>query len=284
MINLDDSKANQIARSFHIPAKPETLIVLQQEQRKEYPDMAVIGGVIAADISLSAYVLKTINSPVFGLNRSITDIPQSVMLLGLNNIMQLVTFFKLRDAMARNKACISMERFWDTATETANVMVMLLKMLNLKQPVEDVYSVGLFHDCGIPLMATRYQDYKDFLQLANVTQGRLVTDLEDERYQTNHAVIGYYVGSSWHLPVYTCQMILRHHDPSLLSDHSVDAKVKEIFCLFKLAESILTSYRRFKPANDWQWACEPVFSHLGISEVDYAELQADIVEDLESLV
>lgn len=281
MITFDESKASEIARTFHIPARPEILEVLEQEQRKEHPDLRVIGNLIAADISLAAYVLKTINSPVYGLNRSITDIRQSVMLLGLDNILQLVTFFKLRDATSRHKACISLERFWDTAIETATVMVRLLQPLGLKLPLEDVYSAGLFHDCGIPLMATRYQDYKELLQLANNTQDQLVTALEDVRYHSNHAVIGYYVGNSWHLPVHTCELVLRHHDPSLLGDQSVDVKVKEIFALFKLAENILTSHYRFKPANDWRWAGSQVLDYLHLSDRDYEELQADIIDEME---
>jgi HD-like signal output (HDOD) protein len=196
MFTIDDAKVRQLASGFHIPARPEILVRLQAEQQAEYTDLQMIADLIAADISLSACVLKTINSPVFGLNRAITDIRQSVMLLGLKNIVPLVTFFALRNAMAGRKSCISLERFWDTAIDTANVMVLLLQRMQLVQPPEDVYAAGLFHNCGIPLMAERYPDYKELLHQANTTPDQRITQLEMARYHTSHAVVGYFVATS----------------------------------------------------------------------------------------
>lgn len=282
MIALDDKKVEQIVHSFQLPPKPEILEYLQQEQAKEYPDLNQIADLIAADVGLSAYVLKTINSPAFGLNRTITDIRQSVMLLGLNAIGQIIPFHKLRESTLNRKASISMERFWDTAVEMANLMVRLQRHLNLKIPPEDAYSAGLFHENGIALLATRFMDYKNVLQESNTT-GALLPDLEEQYYNTNHATVGYFVASSWNLPVQTCQLILRHHDQTLLEDESTPPEVRSLFVLLKLAENILTEFRRHSESPDWCWAASGVRYYLGISEQDYFELKADMFDQLEML-
>jgi len=282
MIKIDKEKATEIISSYQIPARPEILHALHQEQTAREPDIHKFGQIISLDISLAACVLKTINSPVFGLNRTVTDIQQSVMLLGMDNIINLVSFFELRNKLS-GKACISLERFWDSSTEVANVMVFLQQRLNLKIPPEYVYSGGLFRDCGIPLLAMKYQNYKETLVTANNTPDRQVTDIEEECHDTNHTVVGYFVGTSWNLPDIICELILRHHDPTVLQDVSCSEEFKILFCLFKMADNIINEHRRFRPSNDWRWAEEQVMYYLGISEPDYNEIRDDVIDDIEHI-
>ncbi|EEX31096.1 hypothetical protein VIC_004041 [Vibrio coralliilyticus ATCC BAA-450] len=36
-----------------------------------------------------------------------------------------------------------------------------------KVPIDMLYTVGLFHNCGIPLLALRFDDYDDLYTQAN---------------------------------------------------------------------------------------------------------------------
>ena len=59
-------------------------------------------------------------------------------------------------------------------------------------PIDMLYSIGLFHDCGIPLLALKYPDYKNILMEAN-RSGYNSVALEEKHYLTNHAVLGCFV-------------------------------------------------------------------------------------------
>jgi HD-like signal output (HDOD) protein len=280
MFDITPEKAGEIAKNFHIPAQPAVLQQLQLEQAKEDPSPTAFAEVIVKDVALSASVLKTVNSPLFGLNRTVTDIKQSVMMLGTNNIGTLATFFQLRSSFPDKNSSISLEKFWDVAMETANMVNIVMDYLHLKSdvPAEDAYAYALFRDCGIPLMAAKYHTYKETLQHANSHPESLFTDIEDKVYQTNHAVVGYFLASGWHLPKPLCNFILRHHDTTFLDDSKIDDHDRTLYALIKLAANVLSQYKYNKADSEWALAHDQVLYFFGLSEMDYSDLEEDVKE------
>ena len=47
------------------------------------PDIDKIANLILTDVGISLSILKTINSPFYGMNRKISKIKQAVMIVGL---------------------------------------------------------------------------------------------------------------------------------------------------------------------------------------------------------
>jgi HD-like signal output (HDOD) protein len=280
VFNITEANAKDIIKNFHIPIKPEILTELQLEQAKTDPSPKAFAEVITKDVALSASVLKTVNSPLFGLNRTITDIKQSVMLLGCDNISNLVSFFQLKNAFSGKKSAISHEKYWDTAMETANMMSILLTQLKLTTecPSEDAYAFGLFRDCGIPLMAMKYENYKDVLTEANNTPQSLFTDIEESHYQTNHAIVGFFVANTWNLPKNLCELILRHHETDFLEQENVDDLQKNLYALIKVASNALSQYKSTTDDGEWLLAKESVLEYLDLTEFDYQDLEEDLKE------
>lgn len=279
MFDMDTNTAEKLMSGFQIPVKPEILTEIQQEQAKPYSSPNIIAKIIAKDVALSAAVLKSVNSPIFGLKRRIIDINQSVILLGSSNISNLVTFFELKKGFG-NKSSISHEKYWDLAMETANMMMLLIESLGskIKCASEDAYAFGLFRDCGIPLMAMKYSDYKTMLIEVNKQTDTVMTQIEDDYYQTNHASVGYFVARSWHLPKSLCELILRHHEPEFLRASDASNEQKDLYALAKFAGNVLSQYHVRKDEAEWSLVKDGVLGHLGLSDMDYNEIQEDIKE------
>lgn len=284
MFDITETTAQEIIHGFQIPAKPQALADLQLEQAQPNPSPSAFADVIAKDVALSANVLKTVNSPIFGLNRTITDIKQSVMLLGCDNISNLVSFFQLQTAFDGKDSAISHEKYWDTAMETANMMSILLAQLDLKNdcPAEDAYAFGLFRDCGIPLMAMKYADYKETLMEANNNPEISFTDIEEKHYQTNHAIVGFFVANSWNLPKHLCDLILRHHEPNFLEATDINDLNKNLYALMKIACNALNQYKFMKEDSEWPLAKESVLDFFGLTEFDYNDIEEDIKESFKT--
>ena len=118
MIVLDESKLDNVKKGFHIPAKPAILTEISEEMERDDVELDRVAAIISKDISLSALLLKTINSPLFGLQRTVGDIRQAAMFLGLEQLSRLVTVALLKQQFA-GEASISLERFWDESLEVA---------------------------------------------------------------------------------------------------------------------------------------------------------------------
>jgi HD-like signal output (HDOD) protein len=143
---------------------------------------------------------------------------------------------------------------------------------------DEAYALGLFHDCGIPLMMMKYPNYVDVLKQANQAKERCFTDLEDQTFNTNHTTVGFYVAKSWRIPTRICTAILNHHNPQMLS--SDDEGVANLLAILKLAETITHSARRLSELPEWMTVQEQILDHLQLSARDFNDLREDMIERL----
>jgi HD-like signal output (HDOD) protein len=279
MFNLDNKKMSLVVSSFQIPVKPQILIEMQLLLDNVEPDIHSIAVLISNDVGLSSTTLKIINSPFYGMNRKISEIKQAVMMLGLKTISGLVTALLLKSSFQGN-SCISLERFWDDSLDLANAMAFIGNKVKNEIPVDMLYTIGLFQNCGIPLLALKFDDYKEVLIEAN-SSGVNSIELEEKKYQTNHAVLGYYVASSWYLPQELCVLILRHHEINYLSN-ILGNKEQLAFAVLKAAEHLVERVKRHNVSPDWAEIKEAALNVLGLTSIDYDDLEDDFAELFES--
>lgn len=277
MYNISEETKSAMISGFQIPVKPEILSSIDQLMAEKEPDIQKAADLISSDVGLSANILKIINSPIYGMHRQISEIKQAVMILGLKTINILVTVTLLKQSFS-GKSSISLARFWDDANDIANAMIFIGRKVKTKTPVEMLYTIGLFHNCGIPLLALKYENYKDVLMEAN-SSGEGFIAVEEKYYQTNHAVLGYFISTSWHLPKEICQLILQHHENYYLLSN-VDSEYKIAFAALKAAENIVERVKRFNYAAGWEESEKLILDVLGISTVDYADIHDDFSESL----
>ena len=270
LIDLDNKKLASAVSSFQVPAKPQILIDIQKQMAEDEPSIDKIALLISNDVGLSSAILKVINSPLYGVNRKVSKIKHAVMALGLRGVNGLVVALLLKSSIQGNSS-ISLEHFWDNAIDIANAMSFIGGEIGSKIPVDTLYSIGLFHNCGMPILALRYTDYNDMLAEAS-SLGLNSLALEEQHYNTNHAVLGYYVATSWNLPSEICQIILRHHEVDYL-DEITDSTEQLSFAILKAAENLIEQARRQSVTPDWGYVQEAVFDVLGISAMDYSDLE-----------
>ncbi|WP_455205807.1 HDOD domain-containing protein, partial [Kaarinaea lacus] len=162
---LELEQAKTLVQGIDIPVRPAILQKIMEIQSQDEPDMDAVAGLIGSEVSLSAGVLKAVNSPLFGLRHEMSSIQQAVTLLGMNNVINLVIGISLRLEIGGNFN-VAVERFWDTASDVALISAGLAKQLG-NVPPDEAYTLGLFHDCGIPLLMLKDDNYVQLLKVAN---------------------------------------------------------------------------------------------------------------------
>jgi HD-like signal output (HDOD) protein len=256
---------------LQIPPRPQVVCVLQEEVRKEMPDLARIGRAISGDVGLAGAILRIANSPAFGLSRKVTAIPQAIAVLGLKNSASLATALALRGSFG---AQTSMERFWDTAEKVALLCSVLAQRLRgIKS--DEAYTVGLFHDCGIPILMQHKPNYKQTLARANHADNRSFVEIETEEVGTSHCAVGYFLARSWELPDALCQTILWHHDTEVFSDPAIPDVVRNYVGIIHLAQHVQHLMVRSSMDFEWRKFAEPVLAHFGLTEEDFINLMDD---------
>jgi len=207
---LTEEQIQRILQGIKIPPQPQILVDLQMEQVMPEPDIQRIAELIQQDVGLSGTILKVVNSSYFGLKNRITSINQAVNLIGIASVINLVNGLSIKSQMS-DETIVSMNRFWDTATDIAQVATQIAKQVGYPNP-DMAYLLGLFHNAGIPLLMSRFDNYNQVMEASYGHPEKRVVDVENSELSTNHAVIGYYTAKSWKLPKILCDVIAEHHN------------------------------------------------------------------------
>ena len=271
MLIVDQSVLDDIGRGFSVPAQPKLLLELLKIMAEPDPDINAISDAISKDIAVSAAILKTINSPLYGLGRTVTDIKMSVNYIGIFGVVMLVTGSLLKKSFDPKSCSIELEPFWQLTSDIANIAMLLGQRYKPQIANDKFFSLGLFHACGVPVMAMKYKDYQQFLDQSLTTPEFALTELEEQHYQVNHSTIGYYVASSWRLPRDVCQIILQHHDRGFLNTLN-DTEDQDLFAVLKLSEQLTSIKYTDCDNSDWPFVKEQVQSLLGIDDETLASL------------
>ena len=278
MFEVNEQVLEKVRRSFTIPSKPALLIELQAQLKSAEPNMTRIADIISQDVGIAGGVLKVVNSAAFSLPRSVTNIKQSVLFLGLSGIHSIVTALILKQSMNTLICSISLDRFWDKASLVANIAVFIGKNFKDRLPAEDLYTAALFQDCGIAAMALKYSNYKKVLSASDNSDKYTLADIEEHTYKTNHAVIGYFIASTWQLPRNICQQVLQHHNHDFLNEAEQENE-QLLFSIIKMAENIVNLHFTYRNSTDWPQLKDSVLEALYFDEDDYQ----DMLEDSEHL-
>ena len=234
-------EAENIAKTVGIPSQPQILVGINKEMSKSTPEFSRLLNLVSKDLGITAKLIKVANSAYFGLGYEVNSIDKALSVLGLHNFNTIVVASALRDALMSNHLPHQQfETFYSHSISVAKVSQLIAQKIQL--PIIDSvffntsYMAGLFHDCGILLVAKRFQDYYDTIA-SGLGEGYNITKIEEKNFKTNHCVVGSFVARSWQLPNIVCKVIQHHHDLDI-SLHS-DEKVRKMLCVVILAEDIV---------------------------------------------
>lgn len=278
MLVVDQKVLDDISKGFSVPAQPKLLLNLLKLMAEPYPDVNTIADCISQDIAVSAAILKAVNSPLYGLDRTITDIKMSVKYIGIYGVVMLITNSLIKKSFDPKNCSIDLELFWDKTTDISNATIAIGERFKPSIAMDRLSSLGLFHDCGIPVMAMKYRNYQETLDELVMSPHLSLIELEEKKFHINHAVLGYYVASSWRLPKDVCQIILQHHEIDYL-DKLDGSQEQDLFSILKLAEHIISLKYLEEPSADWPHLEKSVLSILDIKKKDLGHV-ISLINDL----
>lgn len=278
---VGEAKAQQILKGITIPPQPQVMVDLCMEMHSPSVNLSHLAGIIAKDVGISGGVLKVINSPFFGMRSKITSIQQALSLLGIKDVVNIINSLSIRSSLP-DETIIGLTGFWDNAADVAAACAAISRLIGIASP-EEAYTLGLFHNCGIPLLMNRYAHYPDVIRSAYLEPFIRVTETENRLLGSNHAVLGYLISRSWKLPDYLSEAIAEHHRvEEVFDEHTAgDQRKKNLLAILKLAETTcLESYAIASVDQDFEFLRikDMILSYIGISEYDFHDIQGEVTE------
>ena len=275
----DSEKVSQVLVNIVIPPCPKVVLALVQEAHHEDPDLLKLDKLLSGDVGLAAAVIKTANSPYYGLSRKVQAVKQALLVLGIRAVTNIVTQLALQKALAVPAA--SLDRFWDRTNYHAIVCARLARYVRFVS-AEGAYTFGLFNDCGMPILIQRFPDYKETLKLANGADRPFVA-VENERHNTSHALVGSILAHSWQLPEIICKAIRDHHCMELLYEKTSEAQgdVGALAAISLIADYVVNDFLGVPQEAEWNQHGAQAMAFLGFGVEELSEIKLDITDELE---
>lgn len=272
-----DNLFERSIQDIGIPPCPVILDRFMAEARKDDPHYSRLASIISSDVAISASLIKTANSPFFGMRQRVRSVNEALAILGLNVSSRAVAGIVLRNTFPHLP---NLERFWDASARIARISGWLAQHLNISGLcAEDAYTFALFRDCGIPVLLSRFPDYKHVLSEANHNVQNNFTDIEGALLPTNHAMVGCLLAQSWWLPEEIFLAIRNHHDLIALESHN--AKLPILSCrlvaISQLAEHLVQKQLKLSCTQEWAKLGRTCLQILGMTEKDLESLYEEVV-------
>lgn len=258
-------QADELIKEIGIPPCPVVLAEFLRESSRDEPDFRRLSHLINKDVALAGSVLKTINSPFYGLTKKARTVQDALALLGLRETSRLIAGLLLRRAFASWQSP-AMHEFWDASSRIAMITAYLARELEAAR-LDEAHTFALFRDCGIPVLLTRFPEYESLLTETRCENEGRRSAIERERYGFDHALVSATLAQSWHLPVDMWQSIRIHnaYDEPGFRDLPDSKQAAPLIALALLAEQL---YRIHRGTYDSVvWIAEELFINAQLGAV-----------------
>lgn len=205
-----------VSRLTDVPSFPANYDELVGRIRDPESSVEQIAAVVARDPSMSAHILKLVNSAFFGLPRRVADIAEAVNFIGLETLRSLVLsahiFHELR---ATNSGFFSFEAVRDHSLRTANGAKAIANLERVGTALAgESFAAGMLHDIGRLVLAQNFPDQYGLIATDTQAHGRALCEAEEQILDMNHAEVGAAMLSIWGLPDTLIDATAWHHQPS----------------------------------------------------------------------
>lgn len=197
-----------------LPTLPDVVVEVNRMIADPKTSAADINAVISRDMSLSAKILKLVNSPYYGFPRRITTITYAVIILGYNTVRNLALSAFIFDSFkGKGARQFQLKPFWQHSACTAFTASALAKQKKNKME-EDAFMCGLLHDIGKAVLNQFFVEEMEQVTEKIKADDCLFKEAEQATLSFNHSQLGARLLERWNLPENIVAAVEFHHTPS----------------------------------------------------------------------
>lgn len=234
----NEKLATLVGKIDRLPSPHAVCLELERRLGSSSVSTEEIGAIIGRDISMTAQVLRLVNSAFFGLAQKLETPQEAVSYLGLEAIRTLALCISLNSDMeAGGVPADSIDRLWRHSQHVSDTARRIARMEEADGLlVKQATTAGLLHDSGKLIMALNFPEQtKQAAELVNGS-GLMLPTAETQVFGCTHAEVGAYLFALWGLPKPVVEAVARHHSPrsdgsptfsATLAVHVADALVHE---------------------------------------------------------
>ena len=259
---------------------------LQELVRSEKSVLSQIAEVIRRDPSLSARLLRMVNSVYFGLSTHVNNIEEAVFFLGLRQVRELSMATPVLEELEKLQSGLTLpwKDLWTHSIGTAIMTREILGATALHIDDDTDYIVGLLHNVGKIIMAYAFPDH---LRAIIETSARTPADVcarEREILGWDHGQIGGYYLARHNLSEEIVFAVQYHDAPQNASRHQLFAAAVQVADYVVRNAGMTGGFEQVDPIANEGWLALPGWNILyGAEATESLLARAAIANSLQRL-
>ncbi len=243
-----------------VPSLPVIFTQINEAVEDPRSSMRDIAQIISTDQSLSARLLRLVNSAFFGFPTKIDTISHAVTIIGTKQLRDLAlatTVIHLFKGVPED--LVDMKSFWQHSI-ACGIAARLLSSYHCESNIEHFFVAGLLHDIGrLILYEKNAAQLQNILSRANENT-ELLHRVEREVMDFDHADVGGLLLREWRLPSNLEEPVKYHHRPTRAPRYATESGIVHVADLLANAMELGTSGECLVPPLD-----ERSWDDLGLS-------------------
>jgi putative nucleotidyltransferase with HDIG domain len=237
-------------KNIILPEIPAVALELKQVIEDPMSSAERIARVVSKSPSLTAVLLRIVNSSFYSLPSKISTIPHAVSLIGTQEISVLALGVGVL-SIFRNipSKTISTHSFLRHSLLCGLLSRVFAAHINLPQ-TEQLFVSGLLHDLGRLILFTYFPDESLNVLARSRNRNKILSEEEKDYLGCDHAQLGMQLMRQWKLPLILENNVLHHHDPSE-AEQSVPATIVHLADIIANSLGMGSSGEKFVPPLDY---------------------------------
>lgn len=214
--------------SSSLVSPPDICIKIFELMETNQASAQSLGSVISRDPSLTARLLRIVNSSFYGFPHRIDTVSRAVTVIGVSELYNLVVTVSAITSFSRiPNFIVNIDTFWRHSVSCGILARELARQCRVLHP-ERLFVAGILHDIGSLVMYHRAPDQIKNLLLAAQGNETILQHLEHKEFGFSHADIGGMLLSRWQLPKLLQEAVQLHHDPDAAQEARLEAAIIHI--------------------------------------------------------
>lgn len=208
-----------------LPSLPSVYAELQTVIADTNSSASDVARVISSDTSLTAFLLRLVNSAFYSFPSQIDTISRAVAVVGTAQLSTLALGTSVMTMFTGiPEELTNMEDFWRHSI-SVGVLARAIAVRSATGEPERFFVAGLLHDVGrLALCKVAPDRFGDAIATARA-KGMLLYEAEREALGVDHATLGGMLLRKWNLPFSLVNAVLYHHDPARASKPEASAVI-----------------------------------------------------------
>jgi putative nucleotidyltransferase with HDIG domain len=244
-----------LAAAADLPLLPTTAQQALEATRERDASLGEFARLIESDVALAATILKLANSPLYSWGRTIDNLEQAVVRLGLRECESLVVAVGMRGLANRASAAVNSccQTLWQHSFLVGCLCRKLNRELALGHRGEE-FTAGLLHDLGRVVIALHVPDAFVAADPMTFAEDDDLLFRERELLGSDHCTVGATYAERCRMPRNVISAIRHHHRPREAT------QAPELVELVAAADHLANHFHRGPAAGEYD-----VTSNLGFT-------------------